>query len=637
MAINTLDGFSTIAPLHVDFAEAINEASIEAGSNVRVFEISVDDAGLPDGVIAELESDVAYRVSVSAVEDSRLLIKPLQPLRGAAHYLVAITSGVSAANGLAMGPSEDYLALREGDEADAGNGVDRPYLGDLIRAQETLLAENGVTQDSIATSFSFHTQNAIEVLKAINESATAMPVTLQRPMMTIAGEELPLTTAPFRPLAALYGLTPSGQADLYTGTIELPYYMNIPSSTGDDTIFDGYMRNSSGAPILGSEETPQATNVTSPLLLSIPNPSLDPSLLKPPAGWPVAIYHHGIFFNRTNMLLIADALAARGVAMIAIDHPLHGVTPDDATILPLNIFAAVGVDFYDSDHERHFNLDLDNDGEVDPAGNNFSSPSNLLNGRDNLRQSVSDLIHLTRSLPTITLPDVSEMTFDGARIHLVGQSLGAIVGTMLAGVNEDVLAFSLAVPGGGGPKGQEGSPSFGADFAAQLAAIGLEQGSQEYEDYLTSLTTVNGPADPINYAELAGMLHPIHLTEIIGDGTPENPPDQTVPNSVLNLGQYEGLVLETAPLAGTEPLIRSMNLEALYSPAVNPEGLTVVARYIRGDHTSQVNPSTLVATYAVPEVTVEIQRQTATFIASDGKAVEVGDSSLLEMNYLPPD
>lgn len=637
VAVNTLDGFSTIAPLHIDFAETIDATSIAPGSNVRVFEISVDSEGLPESVIAELENEVDYRVSISAVTESRLLIKPLRPLRGEAHYLVAVTSGLNAANGLAMGPSDDYLALREGDESDVDNGINRAYLGDLLRAQESVLADNGVTQDSVVTTFSFLTHNATEVLLSINDAATAMPVTLERPMMTIAGEEQPLTTAPFRPLAALYGLTPSGQSDLYTGTIELTYYMNVPADPTDDAVLDSYMRDSAGNPILGTDETPQSTNVTAPLLLAIPNTSRDPTLLKPAAGWPIAIYHHGIGFNRTNMLLIADAMAAQGVAMIAIDHPVHGVTPNDATILPLNIFAAAGVDFYNSDNERHFNLDLDGDSDIDEAGSHFSSPRNLLTGRDNLRQSVSDLIHLARSIPKITLPGASDLAFDGERIHFVGQSLGSFAGTMLAGVNEDTVAFSLAVPGAGGPKGAEGAPSGSEEFAEGLASLGLEQGSQEYEDYLGTLTTINGPADPINYAKLAGAKHPIHLTEIIGDGTPENPPDQTVPNTVLNVGQYEGLVVETAPLAGTEALVNSMNLEALFSPQVNPEGLSVVARYIRGGHTSQVNPSTLIDPFAVPAVTVEIQLQTATFIANDGKSVEVGDSSLLEMNYLPPE
>ena len=637
VALNTLDGFSTITPIHIDFAEPIESTSINAGENIRVFEIALNEMDLPEAAIEELDAAEDYSVSISAVSDTRLLVKPLRPLQGGAHYLVSITSGLTAVNGLAMGPSEDYLSLREGEGSDAGNDIDRNRLAELVRAQETVLGDNGVTLESIVTSLSFSTHNATEVLEGIDEAAEPMAVTLERPLMTIAGEELPLTTAPFRPLAALYGLTPSGQSDLFTGTIELPYYMNLPADSSDDTVLDSYLRDSEGAPILGADETPQSISVIAPLLLSIPNPSRDPTLLKPPSGWPIAIYHHGITFNRTNMLLIADALAAQGVAMIAIDHPMHGVTPNDATILPLNIFAAVGVDFYDRDSERHFNLDLDQDGVIDGAGSHFNSPRNLLTGRDNLRQSVSDLIHLALSIPSITLPGASDLVFDEERIHFVGQSLGSFAGTILAGVNENIVAFSLAVPGSGGAKGQEGAPSFNPEFIESLAALGLEQGSQEYEDYLTTLTTINGPADPINYAEQAGLRHPIHMTEIIGDGTPENPPDQTVPNTVLNAGQYAGLVVEKAPLAGTEALVRSMNLEALFSPQVNPEGLNVVARYIQGGHTSQVNPSTLIDPFAVPAVTAEIQLQTATFIASDGKSVEVNASELLEMNYLPPE
>ncbi|MEP1470507.1 MAG: hypothetical protein ABJK25_06025 [Halieaceae bacterium] len=637
VALNTLDGFSTITPIHIDFAEPIDETSIESGSNVRLFEISLNEDGLPDTVIEELNAAENYSVTISAVKDTRILIKPLVPLHSGAHYLVSITSGLNASNGLAMGPSDDYVQLREGEGSDTGNGIDRGRLAELVRTQEQVLADSGVQPDTIVTSFSFSTQNSTEVMQGINDNATPMPVTLERPMMTIAGEVLPLTTAPFAPLAAFYGLTPSGQSDLYTGTITLPYYMNLPSSPADDSVLDSYMADSDGAPISGSDETPQSVNVIAPLLLSIPNPSRDPLLLKPASGWPVAIYHHGIFFNRTNMLLIADALAAQGVAMIAIDHPMHGVTPNDATILPLNIFAAVGVSFYDADTERHFNLDLDQDGEIDGAGDHFSSSRNQLTNRDNLRQSVSDLIHLARSIPSIMLPDASDLTFDRERIHFVGQSLGSFAGTILAGVNEDIVAFSLAVPGSGGAKGQEGSPSFSTGLVEGLASLGLEQGSQEYEDYLTALITINGAADPLNYAEQAGLKHSIHLTEIIGDSTPDNPPDQTVPNTVLNAGQYEGLVVETAPLAGTEALVRSMGLEALLASQVDPEGLLIVARYTQGGHSSQVNPSTIADPFAVPAVTVEIQLQTATFIANDGKSVEVNNSELLEMNYLPPE
>jgi hypothetical protein len=78
-----------------------------------------------------------------------------------------------------------------------------------------------------------------------------------------------------------------------------------------------------------------------------------------------------------------------------------------------------------------------------------------------------------------------------------------------------------------------------------------------------------------------------------------------------------------------------MNLDSLLDDAMNPAGLRVVARFVQGDHQSQISPSAASSPFAVPEVTQEIHRQTATFIASGGSSIEVGDSSLLEMNFSP--
>jgi hypothetical protein len=636
VALNTLDGFSTSAPLWVDFAEAIDVASIWPGDNVRVFEVTVDNLNVPTTIVAELMPSVDYSAAVSAVMDSRLLIKPLRPLNGSSAYLVGVSDSLMAVAGLPMGPSSDYLALRRGKTASASTAVNSELLTQLISAQEALLADSGMPVERIVVSFSFQTQTTTALLEAINTAATPTSIALIRPTMTINGETQPLTTLPFAALSAVFGLTPTGQSDVYTGTFDLPYYLNIPSGPEDDSVRDSFMRNSVGEPVLDPATLPVSMLLTVPILVAIPNNSIDASLIKPASGWPVAIYHHGISGNRTNMLLIADALTSRGVAMVAIDQVVHGVVPNDANALPGNVFAAVGVDFYDAQNERHFNLDLNSDGEIDPAGANFSSPRNQLTGRDNLRQSVSDLIYLVRTLPTVTLPGMTGNAFDADNIHFVSLSLGSIVGSMLAGVNTDVGAFSLSAPGGGGAKSGEGAPNGNAGALAGLSALGLEQGTQAFEDHLTLLTTIGGSGDPLNYGAAASAKHPIHVTEIIGSGTSEDPPDQTIPNDVLNLGQYAGLVVETAPLAGTEPLIRSMNLNALLGDAMNLDGLRVVARFLRGDHQSQVSPTTLLSAFAVPEVTQEIHRQTATFIASGGTAIEVVDGTLLEMNFSAP-
>ena len=630
VAVNTLDGFSTIAPLHIDFAEAIDETSIEAGSNVRVFEITVNGEGLPTSVIAELKNDEDYRVSISAVKDSRLLIKPLRPLEAASHYLVGISSGLTAASGLSIGPSPDYLSLRDGDSSDSGNNIDRSHLAALIDTQESLLVETGMEQASIATSFSFPTHSIFPIFESIDDAATPRLISLSRPTMTFGGEELPLTSRPAAPLAAAFGLTPSGQVDIYTGTIELPYYLQQPENSTDDSVYDSFLRNREGNPILDPAMGLQSNPVTAPILITIPNTSRDSSLIRPAEGWPVAIYQHGFGGNRTNLLLIADALAAQGVAGIAIDQPVHGVVPADAGALPLNVFAAAGVIFYQPKVERHFDLDLDADGNIDVSGQNFFSPRNLLTLRDNFRQAASDLFYLSRTIPTIALNEEGP-TFDPDRIHLMSLSFGSVVGTLVAGVNTDIKAFSLSAPGGGFTKWFEGAPGSNASRVAELAELGFEQGTQDYEDYLTLLTTIEGPADPVNFARVAGALHPIHVTEIIGDGTPENLPDQTIPNDVLNRGPYEGLVVETAPLAGTEPIARLMGLLPLLTDTSSVDGLRVIGRFVRGDHQSQVNP------LPDSEVTAEIQFQTATFLGSDGTSIKVNDSTLLEMNYLPPE
>ncbi|MEH6609331.1 MAG: hypothetical protein V7696_08160 [Halioglobus sp.] len=628
VAVNTMDGFSTIAPISIDFAEAIDETSILDGDNVRVFEIRLDADGAPTETLAELSSDSDYRVSVSAVQDSRLLIKPLKPLNGSSHYLVGISDSLLAVSGLHMGPSADYLALRSGDSS-SSDVIDTAKLSELVQAQEELLIESGLQQDTIVVSLSFPTHSTSEVLEFINSIADSRPIPLTRPNMVIDGEEQPLTSAPFASAARLFGLTPAGQADIYTGSIELPYYMNVPSSATDDVVLDSFMQDPVGEAILPPGTSLKSVNVTVPVLLTIPNASLDPTLQKPAAGWPIAIYQHGITGARTNVLAIADAMAAQGVATIAIDQPLHGIIPGDTNQFLVIGYRNAGVIFFQPEIERHFNLDLDGNDAIDPGGSHYGSARNLLTFRDNLRQCVSDLIYLSRSIPVIRLPDDEEPLFDPDRIHYFSLSLGSMVGTMLAGVNSDIDAFSLAAPGGGNTKFFEGAPGGGSNFVALLAAAGFEQGTQEYEDELTRQTTIDGPGDPINYATRAGELHPIHINEIVGDGTVDNLPDQTIPNTVVNAGAYEGLVAETAPLSGTEPLIRAMNLQPLLDSTTDPAGLRIAARMVRGAHSSQVNY------FSVPAATSEIQRQTATFLASDGKSIEVGDSELLEMNFMP--
>jgi hypothetical protein len=72
-----------------------------------------------------------------------------------------------------------------------------------------------------------------------------------------------------------------------------------------------------------------------------------------------------------------------------------------------------------------------------------------------------------------------------------------------------------------------------------------------------------------------------------------------------------------------------MHLTDVFRTVSNSGGLRAIVRLLQGDHQSQVNP------IPAPQITREIHLQTASFIASGGTDIEVGDASLLEDNYFP--
>ncbi|MGH8481298.1 MAG: hypothetical protein ACRES8_02420 [Nevskiaceae bacterium] len=288
-----------------------------------------------------------------------------------------------------------------------------------------------------------------------------------------------------------------------------------------------------------------------------------PKTAKPGSGWPVAIFQHGITGNRTQMLAIGPTLASAGFVTIAIDLPLHGVL---GPLGPTN-------PFYQDGFERHFELDVatnpsgsclsapGGDGQTDPSGTCFINLASLITSRDNLRQAAADLIHLAKSLGDAGLDfDGGGNDIDTSQIHFVGISLGSIVGTTMLGVNTDVQAASLSVPGGGLGKLLDASVTFGPVVAGGLAGVAFStnlngvsspfEGTDTYETFVRFAQHLVDPGDPINYAVAANANHPIHMTEVIGD--------TVVPNSALTTCPAAD---QLAPGIGGTPATDNTNAE----------------------------------------------------------------------------
>ena len=206
---------------------------------------------------------------------------------------------------------------------------------------------------------------------------------------------------------------------------------------------------------------------------------------------PVTIFIHGIGRNRADSLALANGgLAPINHAVVAIDLPLHGLTPnsaavafsiDDAAILQLGAAStpnianamAAGDATWNDLGERHFGYGALASGTVTPlvyddaetgtveapineatiaetffdvatyggateaylqlvdndSAANFINFTNFAVTRDLFRQSTMDMLNLAASLGSMDVDGDGSPDFDLTNVNVVGHSLGSIVAT----------------------------------------------------------------------------------------------------------------------------------------------------------------------------------------------------------------
>ncbi|MPY21631.1 VolA/Pla-1 family phospholipase [Shewanella sp. YLB-07] len=354
----------------------------------------------------------------------------------------------------------------------------------------------------------------------------------------------------------------------------------------------------------------------------------------PTSGWPTNIALHGLGGGKETAMTFAGTYAAMGIATVAIDHPLHGERSFDANDDGVYEVSASAPEFGVAIGQPEAFVN------GDPLA--FINIASTLSVRDNFRQSVVDhlgvrlaLTGLSMQLAQMELPQV----FDIGKISSQGLSLGAIVGTNFSTYASTGLvhpetgtalpnvyalnASSLVAPTGGFAGTFIGSPTFGPMLFENIVttdafqalvdeanAAGYEPGTDEYaalvqavyEGFLPAFAfavqTAVDSADPINHAAmLKATALPVHLIEIVGDGTEENKPDQVLPNSV-----------EGFPTAGTEPLIAALGLECIDTTTAGSGAV----RFVEGHHSSLTDTSGTAAT-------AEMQQEVVVFALTAAK------------------
>ncbi|AXQ27915.1 hypothetical protein D0B54_04145 [Solimonas sp. K1W22B-7] len=682
-AANEQDGWSTVASAFTDLTGFVDFDTVAAALTIIDTSTSPPTPLVP-GVDFRVQSSTATDpVDGRAISDkrSRILIEPLKPLKPSTTYVVGLSTAARSTAGEPIIPSDYFRVVRSSSPVAEQT---EPVLAILTAPQKAtleairqqlvpvmqLLAAFGKPADTVAIAWPFTTQSTTITLQRMAAAAQPNVLRLQQaPAPAPAPAGTVLTTT-------MLGL-PGAPAQVYAGRLTLPYYLSAPSAGNPTAPLTGFWqaditqpnlaasflgRVPCGAFASGADIDPgpgvltarpsTSTTICYPLPRKLSDQTVPviatvPVGEMPAGGWPVVIFQHGITGNRSQVLGLVPALTQAGFAVIAIDLPLHGIRTADGSIAAFRVPGTT---------ERTFDLDLVNntsgapgpDTVVDGSGTHFINLSSLIVSRDNLRQGVSDLLVLGKSLvPAGGIADPGTIfvslagapqavRFDTTQVRYVGHSLGAIVASTFLGVNTATGAGVLAMPGGGIAKLLDASASFGPRISAGLqaqtasfpVANRIVQGNDNYETFIRFAQTLVDSGDPLNFAAATKANHPIYMIEVVGDAV--------VPNCAIKgdpLCPATDVLPISGYLSGTTPLARVMGLTFRPGPGEGP-ALSVpvatanvllgeaarynVVRFAQGDHGSILSPT------ASADATTEMQRQAASFLKSNGACLPIG-------------
>jgi hypothetical protein len=293
--------------------------------------------------------------------------------------------------------------------------------------------------------------------------------------------------------------------------------------------------------------------------------------------------------------------------------------------------------------ERHFGLYKDHLNKVQQmqwgfeddlltkgtSGTLFINPSNTLSMHDRMQQGVADLLNLTASISRLN--ESKKVQLNTQEMHFIGHSLGTIIGTNYALLNQQNAAntpehpslqgIALLTPGGGISRIMERSLSFRqplfTSFKKHEKLFNWMPGSEGWETFALGTQTILDSVDAITHAKQFNVLKneirikSMIVAEVVGgakdyDDGSFNPSDKVIPNSMHLPGEADefGVSLPSF-FAGTEPLIAQMQLSSLYNldplagmqlsvsdkdQASNRSQRHWVARLNQGDHLTPVVP-----------------------------------------------
>lgn len=477
--LNTLDGFSPLLPIVMPVSQDVDQSSLTTWdgnpANLSVPNaIAVNigsvfpDPGQSPKKLEKTTLAVTYRKTSAAILFQPPLTDPMEPK---SYYIMGLQEGVmsdettpqklNASPIFHMARGTGTLVDDDPLTPDTDETVWKTPLWDpqtntsLVRA-----VENPTSARSLELLRQQYTRmlNLIRVLDNRLDPTKVVLISVHK-VMSIAEELQGLR-------AYIFGTLTTVTA---TGTVGTDYTSLSAYTTADlggvilDGTFKALVLTGAPDPLTGAAAFEVGTDGL-PAQKTATDLKYVASLPSGTGPFPVVIYQHDYQRNKMDLFTVANDLAKRGYAAIAIDLPYHGDRKSGG-----------------------------NDGDLWLGLNPFGM-------RDSIRQAALDHGQLLRALTAINTQTGSKL--DVGKVFLLGVGYGSVVGTLSCGLEPSIRACGLNTVGGflsqiflNAP-----NPIYQAEIFASLSLVGIQPGTAAFEQLVVLFQTALDRGDPLNWA-----------------------------------------------------------------------------------------------------------------------------------------
>ncbi len=490
-------------------------ASVAAGATAMIVDLEATDAAL-----ALVPARVEYHDDSSIGAKTRPLLVVF-PARGVVlaekrRYAFVLTTGIKTKDGQALSASAGFAAVRDGGTRDTaaaklyGEAADKvaslvPALADKSKiavigvytthdVAHELADLRGDLAKAKAPALSWDAAK-IAPMGAGNFAADPLPPGFTATLDAWLGMPVQVNGTDDPAGDSQSGRAHDAIAALGTAVFDAPNYL-VEDPTGfKSTKHHLLTRDASGKPVQNPDKP------TSKVWMTIALPKGE----VPAGGFPTVVLQHGLSQDRSLILAFANTFAQKGWATIAIESVTFGArAPNAAKVADAKAGFpwSAGNGGYDGP-----------DGFVDEANGSsdfFGGLQSLGGCRDQMRQSVLDLasaIDMIRD-PSLDLGPLKQAVpsakLDGSRVAYVGNSLGAIMGSILAAVEPNVKTYVLNVVGGGLMVELGSSSPYISDSLKLAGALNYGFGKNRFtpgHPLVQALQHVLDGGDPLLYAK----------------------------------------------------------------------------------------------------------------------------------------